>query len=83
MTIQQLLDCSAEKLKKMNDAELLKYFEPYLKITRPELAEKPEGSNKKRVTSSMPSGMKQAKFNMVQMMAKNLGVELDFDEDDD
>lgn len=38
MTLEQLLDCSAEKLEAMTDAELNAYFEPYFKVTRPEQA---------------------------------------------
>lgn len=44
MTIEQLLDCSAEQLEKMKDEELLKHFQKYLNVTRPELVvrEKPK-----------------------------------------
>ena len=38
MTIEELLDCSADKLEKMTDAELEEFFKPYLDTTRPELA---------------------------------------------
>lgn len=41
MTIEQLLECSADQLEKMTEAELLQHFAPYLTVTRPELAEKP------------------------------------------
>lgn len=34
MTLEDLLNCSAEKLEKMTDAELLEHFSPYLDITR-------------------------------------------------
>lgn len=36
MTIEELLECSPEILEKMSDAELLKHFEPFLNVTRPE-----------------------------------------------
>lgn len=42
MTIEQLLNKSADELEKMTEAELQGYFEPYLKFTRPDLAEKPK-----------------------------------------
>lgn len=38
MTIEQLLECDAETLEKMSDEELLKYFQKYLNVTRPEQA---------------------------------------------
>lgn len=37
MNLEQLLDCSADELEKMTDAELLEHFKPYLTVTRPEL----------------------------------------------
>jgi len=40
MTLEELLDCSADKLKAMTDEELRAYFEPYFDITRPERAVK-------------------------------------------
>lgn len=36
MTLEQLLDCSAEQLEAMSDEELTRFFEPYFNITRPE-----------------------------------------------
>lgn len=36
MTLEELFDCSSEKLRAMSDDELRKYFEPYFDITRPE-----------------------------------------------
>ena len=38
MTIEEILDCSADELEKMTDEELLKHFSTYLNVTRPELA---------------------------------------------
>lgn len=40
MTFSQLLGKSIDDLEKMSYEELYKYFEPYLKVTRPELAPK-------------------------------------------
>ena len=40
MTLEELFDCSAEKLQAMTDDELRKHFEPYFDITRPERAAK-------------------------------------------
>lgn len=42
MTIEQLLEIDdPDYLDKMTNAELLSHFERYLKVTRPDLAEKP------------------------------------------
>ncbi len=38
MTIEEILDCSADELEKMTDEDLLKHFSQYLSVTRPELA---------------------------------------------
>lgn len=38
MTLEELFDCSAEKLQAMSDEELKKHFEPYFDVTRPERA---------------------------------------------
>lgn len=38
MTIEQLLNCSANQLEGMTDAELEKHFEPFFNVTRPERA---------------------------------------------
>lgn len=45
MTIEELLDCSADQLERMTDAELLNHFAPYLNVTRPELCTKPSGQS--------------------------------------
>ena len=41
MTLEELCECSAEQLKAMSDEELLKHFQNYLCVTRPEQAAKP------------------------------------------
>lgn len=38
MTIEQLLELPSSDWEKLTDAELLKYFEPYLQFTRPDRA---------------------------------------------
>lgn len=44
MTLDELLECNADTLQKMSDEELVKYFEPYFNVTRPE-----------RITRATPS----------------------------
>lgn len=41
MTIEEIVECDADTLEKMSDEELLKHFQKYLTVTRPELAVKP------------------------------------------
>lgn len=79
MTIEELLGNPVEKIEKMSDDELLKYFEPYLKVTRPELAEKPVVGKHVRKMSEDPSSTarRKSKFDMLNSMAKDLGIELD------
>jgi hypothetical protein len=36
LTIEQIIQCSADELEKMTDAELDKHFQQYYPITRPE-----------------------------------------------
>lgn len=38
MTIEDILQCSADQLEAMSDAELEKHFAPFLNVTRPEMA---------------------------------------------
>lgn len=44
MTLEQMLDCDAATLKAMSDDVLLKHFQKYLCVTRPELAPRPKKS---------------------------------------
>ena len=62
-----------EKLKALSDKELLEYFTPYLKVTRPELAEKPKTfGGVTRVTKPVNQKMLIAK-----QRALELGINLD------
>lgn len=54
MTIEKLLQNSAEKLESMTDEELYEFFKPYLIVTRPELCSKPAHSTHRVASSSMP-----------------------------
>lgn len=74
MTISQILQCSADELKKMTDAELDAHFRPMYAITRPEMASKPDKSgNNKRVGNKL----KDPKIALAAMMLKNFGVDLE------
>lgn len=77
MTLEQLLECSADELEKMSYEELAKHFEPYLKITRPELAKKPEKSIKRSGSTSMKTVVnseKAKKFTQANEIMKALGL---------
>jgi hypothetical protein len=75
MTHEEILGCSAEQLKAMTDEQLLKYYEPYLCITRPELAEKPTRGIVRQ--GSLPlSAEKRAKRDKVNDILQGLGIDL-------
>ena len=70
MTHEEILQCSASQLEAMTDAELLKWYEPYLKITRPELAEKPTPGKRVVVNQNI------VKKGRVNAILANLGLDL-------
>lgn len=72
MTLEQLLNSSADELEKLTDKQLEDFFAPYFKVTRPELAEKPE-QNKPRTYT--PNPMEEKRKKAIEM-AKKLGIEL-------
>jgi hypothetical protein len=78
MTIEKLLQCSADQLEAMSDVELQKYFEPYLKFTRPELVEKPEAKEHRRQSFNEEDYQKKLKRDKARAMAKQLGIDLKF-----
>mgnify|MGYP003110987179 FL=1 len=50
MTIEELLDCTVEKLEAMSDEDLLQHFDCYLKLTEPQVTlAKSKTARKKRV----------------------------------
>ncbi len=72
MTIEQLLNCSAEKLEKMTDAELLAWFAPMLHITRPDQATKPQEA--KVPTPRKSGGASEEAKRRAQEIADSLGM---------
>jgi hypothetical protein len=54
MTLSALLDCSADKLEKMSDADLLKHFAQYLDVTRPERARVTKPQQQKKAPYMTP-----------------------------
>ncbi len=73
MQLEQLLDCSADKLEAMSDAELLAHFEPFLKVTRPELAEKPR-AKQEREQSVMNFMSPEKKARLAALAAEGIDV---------
>jgi|TARA_R100000656_G_scaffold61797_2_gene47713 hypothetical protein len=49
MTIEELLDCTVEKLESMSDEDLLQHFDSYLKLTEPKVELAKPRTRKKRV----------------------------------
>ena len=70
MTHEEILNCSADKLEKMTDEQLLEWYKPYLNITRPELADKPVKSSPRSVNTNT---YKRSKVNGI---LQNLGLDL-------
>lgn len=79
MTINELLKCSAAELKTLTDEQLKKHFEPMLKVTRPELAEKPKNTSRRESIASAENALKNAKKTTAMKMAEELGIDLNFD----
>lgn len=73
MTIEELLDCSPEKLEAMSDKELLEYFAPFLNVTRPELAAKQE---KTETREKVKSKSLDDKLNAAMLIMKQFGLEV-------
>lgn len=77
MTIEELLNCSADQLEKMSDAELEAHFAPYLNVTRPERVIQ-EGSNnrisKPSVGSRKQSIEQSAAYRKAQEIAAQYGL---------
>lgn len=55
MTIEELLDCTVDKLEAMSDEELLRHFDSYLKLTEPRVELAKPRTQKKRVPKEKPS----------------------------
>lgn len=61
MTLEELLESSADELDKLDDKQLLEYFKPYFAVTRPEMARKASDSPKYSVGPSAPPTSKLTK----------------------
>ena len=70
MTIEELLDCTVEKLEAMSDEDLLQHFDCYLKLTEPQVTlAKSKTARKKRVPKEKPSLL-----NQVELLKKSYGI---------
>lgn len=77
MRLEDLLECSAERLEKLSDAELIAILQPYFPITRPELAvktEKPAAKVEKQKT--FQDLEKEAKIKKAKELAKQMGIDI-------
>lgn len=79
MTIEELLECSADKLEKMSTEQLLQWFGSKLKITRPELARLERRPSKARqmTLGNDLSPEEQVKKNKVRDILAELGMSAD------
>lgn len=75
MTLEEILGLPADELEKITDKQWLEFIEPYLKVTRPELAEKPK-QNKSRPASARES-LSEQKKKRAQGLLASLGIDLD------
>ena len=67
MTIEELLECDADTLTKMSDEELLKHFQQYLCVTRPELIVR----DKPKAVEARPEPMSEKKKMLLELLAAN------------
>lgn len=71
MTIEQLLECSADQLEAMSDAELIQYLSPYFEVTRPQPTKQKQEGTPAKVTVEQKLKIRQA-----ELIAKQFGLDL-------
>jgi len=77
MTLEALLDCSADKLQALTEEELTSYLSHYFIVTRPELAKESRQQNSKQNPLKMLENAEhQKKLQSAKELAKALGVDL-------
>ena len=70
MTIEELLDCTVEKLEAMSDEDLLQHFDCYLKLTEPQVTlAKSKTARKKRVPKETPTLL-----DKVELLKRSYGI---------
>jgi len=70
MTIEELLDCTVEKLEAMSDEDLLQHFDCYLKLTEPQVTlAKSRVTRKKRVPKEKPNLL-----DKVELLKRSYGI---------
>jgi len=69
MTIEELLDCTVEKLESMSDEDLLQHFDSYLKLTEPKVELAKPKTRKKRVPKEKPTLLDKA-----ELLKKTYGI---------
>ncbi len=74
MKLEDLLECSAEKLEAMTDAELLEWFKPFLNVTRPEFAPRPKAPTNKPVPVAQTPQFA-AKIRQLQEMGMDINLD--------
>lgn len=80
MTSEEVLDFPAKRLEEITDKEWLAFIEPYLRVTRPELAEKPVKSKSSSSNNKVSSGydyQRNQKKSKAQCILSGLGIDLE------
>lgn len=67
MTIEQIVQCSADELEAMTDEQLLAHFHEMLNVTRPERVSAVVRKQEQQMTPKLKMGME---------LLKNLGVDV-------
>lgn len=75
MTIEKLLNSSSDELGKLDKKELYAYFDQFLKVTRPDLAEKPNKVNGKKKSMADEH---MSKKEIAKQMALKMGIDIDW-----
>lgn len=78
MTLSELTESDAATLSAMTDAELKEFCAPFLNVTRPEFATKPDPSRAKPIGGT--SSRQQSARARAQKLAGELGLDLGFDD---
>jgi hypothetical protein len=73
MTLEELLEASADEIKSMTDDQLLEFFRPCREVTRPEFAPRKTQSTTDALVS--PEERNQLKLKVAKLQA--LGIEVD------
>lgn len=75
MTIEELLECTADELEQMTDEQLMTHLAPYLNATRPELV---RAQNASKPQSSKGKSKKQNSIDIAREIMKQFDLPVQF-----